>query len=43
MESNDDAKTKMGFDLPKSNMGENPFEVFRKFYRIYPHFSRVEL
>lgn len=22
---------------------ENPFEVFRKFYRIYPHFSRVEL
>jgi len=24
-------------------MGENPFEVFKKFYRIYPHFSRVEL
>lgn len=43
MESNDDAHTKMGFDLPKSNMGENPFDVFKKFYRIYPHFSRVEL
>jgi hypothetical protein len=28
--------------LPKSNMGENPFDVFKKFYRIYPHFSRVE-
>jgi len=39
MESNVDAKTKMGFELP----GENPFEVFKKFYRIYPHFSRVEL
>jgi hypothetical protein len=43
MESNDEAQTKMGFELPKSNMGENPFEVFKKFYRIYPHFSRVEL
>ena len=43
MESHTDARTKMGFDLPKSDMGENPFEVFRKFYRIYPHFSRVEL
>lgn len=43
MESHADARTKMGFDLPKSDMGENPFEVFKKFYRIYPHFSRVEL
>jgi hypothetical protein len=43
MESHDDAQTKMGFKLPKSDMGENPFDVFRKFYRIYPHFSRVEL
>jgi hypothetical protein len=43
MESNNDAENKLGFDLPESDMGENPFEVFRKFYRIYPHFSRVEL
>ncbi len=43
MESTDDAQAKMGFELPTSNMGENPFEVFKKFYRIYPHFSRVEL
>lgn len=43
MESNDDAQTKMGFNLPKSNMGEDPFDTFKKFYRIYPHFSRVEL
>lgn len=43
MESNDDAQTKMGFELPKSDMDENPFEIFKKFYRIYPHFSRVEL
>ncbi len=43
MESNGDAQDKMGFELPTSNMGENPYEVFKKFYRIYPHFSRVEL
>ena len=43
MESKDDAKFQMGFELPQSDMGENPFEVFKKFYRIYPHFSRVEL
>jgi hypothetical protein len=43
MESNDDAKTKLGFELPEAGLGEDPFEVFKKFYRIYPHFSRVEL
>jgi hypothetical protein len=43
MESNNNAESKLGFDLPESKMGENPFEAFRKFYRIYPHFSRVEL
>ncbi len=43
LESNDDVKAKMAFDLPKSDMGEDPITVFKKFYRIYPHFSRVEL
>lgn len=43
MESTDDARKKLVFDLPKSDMGEDPFLIFKKFYRIYPHFSRVEL
>lgn len=43
MESDNDAKAKMDFELPTSDMGENPFDTFKKFYRIYPHFSRVEL
>lgn len=43
MESTDDASTRLGFKLPESGLGEDPFEVFKKFYRIYPHFSRVEL
>jgi len=43
MESCEDAKDRLGFELPVSNMGEDPFESFRKFYRVFPHFSRVEL
>lgn len=43
MESNDDPRAKLGFELPESGLGEDPVEVFKKFYRIYPHFSRVEL
>jgi hypothetical protein len=43
MESNGGAHNELGFELPRSDMGENPIEVFKKFYRIYPHFSRVEL
>jgi len=43
MESSENAKIKLGFDLPESNMGGDPFESFRKFYRVFPHFSRVEL
>jgi len=46
MESNSNAHRKLGFDLAKvfeSRLGVDPFEVFKKFYRLYPHFSRVEL
>jgi hypothetical protein len=43
MESSEDAKERLGFELPKSDMGEDPFDSFKKFYRFFPHFSRVEL
>jgi hypothetical protein len=43
MESCDDAKKRLGFELPKSDMGVDPFLSFKKFYRVFPHFSRVEL
>ncbi len=43
MESRDDARAHLGFELPKSDMGEDPFEAFKRFYRVFPHFSRVEL
>ena len=46
MESNSNAKRKLGFDLAKvidSKLGVDPIDVFKQFYRLYPHFSRVEL
>lgn len=46
MESKDNARRKLGFDLAKvidSKLDVDPIEVFKKFYRLYPHFSRVEL
>ncbi len=43
MESSDDARVALGFELPKSDMGEDPFEAFKRFYRVFPHFSRVEV
>lgn len=46
MESTNNAHKKLGFDLTKvieSKLGVDPVDVFGKFYRLYPHFSRVEL
>lgn len=43
MESGDNVQERLGFELPRSDMGEDPFESFKKFYRVFPHFSRVEL
>jgi len=43
MESCDNPQEKLGFELPKSDMGEDPYLSFKRFYRFFPHFSRVEL
>lgn len=43
MESTANAKERMGYELPMSDMGEDPFDAFRRFYRVYPHFARVDL
>jgi hypothetical protein len=42
MESTENPKEKLSFDLPISDMGEDPFISFRKFYRVFPHFSRTD-
>ena len=43
MESNEDPREKLGYNLPKSQLKEEPFETFKKFYRFFPHFSRVDI
>lgn len=43
MESFNDPREKLGYDLPTSYMKRDPFETFKKFYRVFPHFTRVEI
>jgi hypothetical protein len=43
MEAYDDPRARMAFPLPESAMGQDPFAAFKRFYRVFPHFSRVEL
>lgn len=43
IESCKDAKKIMGYELPQPDMGGDPFESFKQFYMVFPHFSRVEL
>lgn len=35
-------RSKMKFHLGSGNMGLDPFEAYEKFYRVLPHFSRVD-
>ena len=33
----------MAYDLPPSFLADEPYESFKRFYRVFPHFSRVDL
>lgn len=43
MESNPDARSLISYDLQDTALGGDPFESFRRFYRVFPHFARVDL
>jgi hypothetical protein len=43
LETMPDAAQQMGYSLPKSDMGENPYNSFKRFYRMYPQFARVDI
>lgn len=43
MESSHAPEEEMRYELPISDLGQNPFEAFRRFYRVFPHFARVDL
>jgi hypothetical protein len=43
MEAHENPKEILGYDLPDTYMKKDPFETFKQFYRVFPHFSRVEV
>jgi hypothetical protein len=43
METITDPEKRMGYKLPKSDMGEDPYVSFKRFCRMYPQFARVDL
>jgi hypothetical protein len=43
MESRINRNNLLKYELPLTDLGDDPIKTFKKFYRIYPHFSRIEL
>ncbi|MFH2122757.1 MAG: O-methyltransferase [Pseudomonadota bacterium] len=43
MEANETSEDDLGFKLPKSDLKEDPFLSFQKYYRIFPQFARVDI
>jgi hypothetical protein len=43
MESNSNPESIINYDLQDPSLGGNPFESFKRFYRVFPHFARVDL
>ncbi len=43
LESAENPKNKINFELPSSVMNLDPIDTFKKFYRVFPHFSRIEI
>lgn len=42
MAASKNPQSKMKFDLKSGSMGLDPFKAYEKFYRVFPHFSRVD-
>lgn len=42
LEANGALDDSLEFTLPSAGLGEGPYSSFRRFYRVFPHFSRVE-
>lgn len=37
------SKGSLGHSITSSGIGDDPIEIFKKFYRVYPHFSKVDI
>ena len=43
LERSDDPRNVLGYHLPGARLKADPFEAFLQFYRVFPHFARVDL
>jgi hypothetical protein len=43
LEAHGGRSAEMDYDLPGTKLEEDPIESFKRFYRVFPHFSRVDL
>lgn len=43
MESSPAPEEEIKYELPVSDLGQDPFDAFRRFYQVFPHFARVDL
>ena len=43
LERSDDPRNVLGYQLPGARLKADPFDAFLQFYRVFPHFARVDL
>ncbi len=43
LEGSDDPRNVLGYNLPGARLKADPFDAFLQFYRVFPHFARVDL
>ena len=43
LESNWGRSPEMSYEFPHSALAEDPIEAFKRYYRVFPHYSRVDL
>jgi hypothetical protein len=42
LEQGNTSKEDLGFSLPKTLLKEDAFESFKKYYRVFPQFARID-
>jgi len=43
MESSDNPKIALGYKLPSNELEKDPYDSFAQYYRIYPHYTKIDL
>ena len=43
LERSADPRNALGYELQGARLNEDPFDAFSRFYRVFPHFARVDI